>query len=125
MYALGTRNLQVSTLFGAQTLTVTGNSASADVKGTSSGGQHEQRVHINLQTVTGTTPTIVFQAQDSPDNTTFTNIIGATTATLTAAGATDFYFKSQNRYVRLVATLGGTTPAFTLSADLYEKLRTV
>jgi len=124
-YVLGLRTVTVFSMFAPQALTATTNGASVDMKGTSSGGEHEQRLHYNIPTVTGTTPTLTLQVQDSPDNATFTNVINAVTATITTTAVGDLYFKSQNRYLRVVATAGGTTPSYTLSVDLYETLRNV
>lgn len=125
MSALSVRQLRIDQLFPPAAQTVTVNGTGVDLKGSANAGTHEFRVRINVGAVTGTTPTLVAKIQDSPDNSTFTDVAGATTATLNAAGIVEFYFKTTQRYVRLVLTLGGTSPNYTMDADLVSVLRTV
>jgi len=93
-------------------------------------------VVVNLGTVTGTTPTAVFKLQGSADSgTTWVDLPGAATATLTATGvyaievfpgittaagvATSGNIATSStalpRTWRVVWTLGGTTPSFTIT----------
>jgi len=69
----------------------------------------------------GTNPTNV-KLQDSADNTTFTDITGATFTQVTSTASQQklsFNANDVNRYVRAVATIGGTSsPAFTASVTL-------
>ncbi len=71
---------------------------------------------------TGTTPTLAVKLQDSPDNSTWTDITGATFTGLTdaAAGNEDINVDLDvaERYIRAVATIGGTNPSFTYGVDL-------
>jgi hypothetical protein len=84
-------------------------------------------VVVNVGTVTGTTPTCTVKIQDSPDNSTFTDVSGAATASLTAAGTVSFPvdLDSTNRYLRAVATIAGTTPVFPLAVNLIARKRAV
>lgn len=123
-WTLGTRLINVLQVLTPQALIATANSANIDLKGVA-GNQHELRLHTNVGTVTGTTPTLVAQVQDSPDGITFTNVPNAVTASLVAAGVVDIYFKTVNRYVRVVNTLTGTTPSYTMVQELYTVPRTV
>ncbi len=65
--------------------------------------------------------TYSFKLQDSPDNSTFTDRSPAVVAPVSAsapAGSIVIGAFVQQRYVRLVATLAGTTPSITYSAYL-------
>ncbi len=126
-YPSGAKTIRIDQLFApaAQTTVGATNGSGIDLKGTVNPGVHEHRVRVNVGPVTGTSPTCIVKIQDSPDNSTFTDISGAATASLTAAGVTDFYFRTNNRYVRAVITLGGTTPSFTMAVDLLSGLRNV
>jgi hypothetical protein len=67
--------------------------------------------------ITGTSPTVVFSLDESADgSTSWTAVTGATTAALTAVGSAVFYGKPTKNYVRVTATIGGTTPAVTGNA---------
>jgi hypothetical protein len=62
-----------------------------------------------------------FKVQDSPDNSAWTDRSPAVVAPVTVAapsGVISVGAFIQQRYVRLVATLGGTTPSITYSANL-------
>jgi len=123
-FILGTKDITVSQLLTIQAITATGNSSSIDLKGVAAANNmHEMRVHINIGVVTGTTPTLTVQMQDSPDNSAWTNVANAVTGTLNASGATDLYYRSVNRYQRAVLTVGGTSPSFTMAIDLYTPNR--
>jgi len=63
--------------------------------------------------ITGTSPTVVFSFDESNDGTTWTAMAGATTAALTAVGSAVFCGKATKNFVRVTATIGGTTPAVT------------
>lgn len=100
---------------GAQTATF--NSSVLDF---GSGGTPHRGVHaeITVQAVTGTAPTLAVKAQHSDDNSTYTDLAFAHTASITAAGLYSLSFDTPKRYVRLVNTIGGTTPSFTMAEDL-------
>jgi hypothetical protein len=63
--------------------------------------------------ITGTTPSVVFSFDESNDGTTWTPMTGATTASITAVGCAVFCGKATKNYVRVTATIAGTTPAVT------------
>lgn len=74
---------------------------------------------------TGTTPTLDLKLQQSDDNSTFTdvpiaqNVDGTAFAQVTTvASFQERTYKPQSRYVRAVATIGGTTPSFNCAAIL-------
>lgn len=84
---------------------------------------------INVGAVTGTTPQLVAQVQDAPDNVTFTNVVGPNagapnSVTITATGRfLIFVVTSLQRYIRLNYTVTGTTPVFPLSAVVWADQR--
>lgn len=68
---------------------------------------------VHITAITGTTPTLVVKLQESSDNSSWSDVTGATTATLNAVGSVVIFGAPQKGYVRAVATIGGTTPAVT------------
>ena len=118
--------------------TATGNGATQ-----TNAGNKGVQILIALGAVSGTTPTAVFKVQGSVDGgTTFYDIPGATTASLTAtgnfgimvypgaattagtttSGATATASMGLPRTWRLVWTIGGTTPSFAITAVQYNYL---
>jgi hypothetical protein len=71
--------------------------------------------------VSGTSPTLNGKLQSSPDNSTWTDIAGATFAQVTA---TDSFLKigvqvtAAAKFIRYVGTIAGTTPSFTMGVVL-------
>lgn len=77
----------------------------------------------------GTSPTMIVKIQDSPDNSTFTDISGAVFTTATDAVAVDEEIvidaDKQARYIRAVGTVGGSnTPTFTYAVVGYGAKKT-
>lgn len=69
---------------------------------------------VTCGAASGTTPTLDLKVQYSADGSTgWTDITGATFTQLTAAGREAIRFVSPQRYIRIVATIAGTTPSFT------------
>jgi hypothetical protein len=87
-------------------------------------------VQIDLGTVTGTTPTCVVKLQQSSNDNTadasgaadaYTDVTGATISLTDAdaSGVTGFMCYNYNeKYLRAVATIGGTNPTFNSSVTL-------
>lgn len=76
--------------------------------------------------VSGTTPTMAGKVQESPDGSTWSDISGATFTTVTATGNTQaIRFERAQRYLRYVATLGGTTPSFAAAVVIGEQKKQV
>lgn len=77
---------------------------------------------LSIGAVTGTTPAAAVKVQHSPDNVTFTDTPEGTLATLTAADANTAraFVLPQTiyPYIKVVETISGTTPSFTLGALL-------
>jgi hypothetical protein len=75
---------------------------------------------INVGTVSGTAPTCDVKVQESSDNSSFTDISGATFTQVTASNKTQLItFKRTKRYVRLVATIAGTSPSFAIAGQVF------
>lgn len=131
------RGMSVATTTGdTGAKTATGNGATQ-----TNVGNKGVQVFIVLGTVSGTTPTAVFKIQGSVDGgTTFYDIPGATTASLTAStnvgimlfpgvtvtagstitGTTAGVSAILPRTWRMVWTIGGTTPSFTITSITYN-----
>lgn len=73
---------------------------------------------VHATAAAGTGPTLVCSLEQSNDQSTWTAIAGSSTATLSAAGNAVSTALVTDDYVRVVATLGGTSPSFTFSASV-------
>ena len=70
--------------------------------------------NIHVTAITGTTPTLSLAIEQSDDNSSYTAITGAGTASnITAAGNVTVGGRVTKPYVRVTSTIGGTTPAVT------------
>ena len=72
-------------------------------------------------TVSGTSPTLDGKLQSSPDNSTWTDITGATFTQVTAGDSYQSIgvdLRKTGGYVRYVGTIAGTTPSFTMGVTL-------
>jgi len=79
---------------------------------------------------TGTTPTLDVKLQDSSDGSTgWADITGAAFAQVTNAAASrqivKFNASAAKRYIRAVATVGGTTPSFACAVSFIGKKQIV
>src|SRR5262245_40646955 len=73
-------------------------------------------------TVGGTSPTLDGKVQESGDNSTWTDIPGATFATVTASNNYQaITFERTRRFVRYVGTIAGTSPSFALAVVISEQ----
>lgn len=92
---------------GAGNLTTTANLASEDIKKT---GFHGMSVQVMVPSVSGTTPTLDVDVQESADDTNWSTI--ASSPQITAAGEYIISFATDKRYVRVALTVGGSSPNF-------------
>jgi len=79
------------------------------------------KARVVTSAISGTSPTVAYKVQHSTDNTTFYDLaeqLGG--ANVTAAGVDWISFESSNAYVRLVATVGGTSPSVTYHSEISE-----
>lgn len=116
--------LKVLDLFRSDARTASGNGTSVDLQGYVNPGIDNMKAYLDVGTVSGTTPTLDVKIQESSDNVTFTDITGATFTQVTATGANqEIHFVTSKRYVRAVATIGGTTPSFSFGVYLLAEQR--
>jgi hypothetical protein len=100
------------------TLTATSNGSALAVPG-ADGGSHIL-VSVHVSAASGTSPTLSCKLQHSDDASSWSDVTGAAqSANLTAAGNALFGGRATKKYVRVVATVGGTTPSFTTSVALF------
>ena len=78
-------------------------------------------VVVNAGAFAGTSPTLDAKVQESSDNSTYTDVTGATMTQLTASGVgTILCIVHTKQYLRVVATVGGSsTPTVYASAVLF------
>lgn len=109
-------NLAVKDLLIAQAGTTTITGTSIDLSGTLQGGHKNVLIFLDIPTVAGTTPSVTVKMQDSPNNTTFTDVTGAAFGAVTTnlSGGTSLLFLTTNRYIRAVATFTANTTSATL-----------
>lgn len=69
---------------------------------------------LRVTGVSGTSPTSDVKVQDSDDGTTYHDLVAF--PRITAAGVFHRTFETPRPYVRLVNTIGGTNPVFTVGA---------
>lgn len=100
--------------FGDTVLTLSAASATTNSGAIAGQGQAAYVLGmVQVTAITGTGPTLVVKMQESSDNSSWSDITGATTATINAAGSAVLFGQPAKGYVRFVATIGGTTPAVT------------
>lgn len=76
--------------------------------------------------VTGTSPSLTGKIQESDDNSTWSDVSGATFNAVTASSNVQtIVFDRTKRYLRHHRTVSGTTPAFLLGVLLGEQKKTV
>lgn len=86
-------------------------------------GYRDAMVVLEVGTVSGTSPTLDVKLQESDDNSTFTDISGATFTQVTASNSSQVKRLAElnvtrKRYVRAVATIAGTTPSFDFATEI-------
>lgn len=100
---------------GAAAVTTTTNGAGVD-NTTVSLANPFWVLDVHVTAASGTAPTLVVKIQDSANNSVFADVAGITTGTLTTTGATRVTGTTTTlrRFWRVVHTVGGTTPSFTV-----------
>ena len=83
-------------------------------------GYNSAAISLETGAVTGTTPTLDVKIQDSADNSTFADLSTPVAFTQVTAANNSQILRleglnatGRRRYIRVVATVGGTTPNFT------------
>ena len=116
-------NLELKNLLPALTRTASANGTSVDLQGYVNPGRRQMKAYLNTGEVSGTTPTQDVKIQESADNTTFTDVSGATFAQQTTIGSEAIHFRTNKRYVRAVTAITGGTPSFTSGCYLLVEKR--
>lgn len=117
MDAYGIGSLTLLNLSPTKTLTASANETGVDVKdfiGTAA-------VILDAAAGTGTTPTDAIKLQSSPDNATWTDVAGGAFTGLTTVASQqrlNVNIDANDRYLRVVDTIAGTTPSYTRSVNL-------
>jgi hypothetical protein len=111
-------NLKFLFSFRPVALTATTNGTGVDTQ-----GYNDAVAVLEVGAVTGTSPTMTVKIQESDDNSTFSDVSGLTFTQVTASNSSQLLRISElnvtrKRYLRAVATIGGTTPSFTTSCEL-------
>jgi len=98
---------------------ILGTAASASENSTEYDGEPYDKIllYVDVTAVTGTNPTLVVGLESSPDNgTTWYSLgNGMTIASVTKQRQV---YENIGLLVRVAATIGGTTPAFTYTVDI-------
>ena len=97
--------------------TSSGDGVSADMKDYIGGAE----ATLDVGAASGTTPTLNVKLQDSEDDSSFADIVGATFAEVTAANKIEsirFDVDAARRHVRAVATIAGSSPSFACGVTL-------
>lgn len=82
-------------------------------------GEISTNAILEVGAVSGTTPTLDVKLQESTDNSSWSDISGATFTQVTAANQRQaIRCLRSKRYVRAVADVGGTTPSFTMCVEI-------
>jgi hypothetical protein len=110
-------------LLPAATRTASANGTGVDLQKYTNPGGRAMKAVLEVGTVTGTSPTLDVKMQQSDDNSTFADISGAAFAQVTAAGLSELHFQATKRYVRAVATIGGTSPSFPCAVVILAQKR--
>ncbi len=98
---------------GDLALTLTAQGAGTVTSGpiTSAGKAGHVLLMVHVSAITGTTPTLNVSMEQSADGTSYSAIAGSAAAQLTAVGNAVAYAFPTANYVRVTATVGGTTPS--------------
>ena len=105
-----------------QTITASANGSSADMIN----GDGPCFAIQQIGAVSGTSPTLAGKIQESTDGSTWTDVSGATFTTVTSSTNTQaITFERTKRYLRYVATVGGTSPSFAVAALVSQQKKQI
>ena len=120
LHNLGSKTYAAS-LLGADSRNASANGTGFDLEG-SNGAEGEAIVILDSEAGSGTSPTLDVKLQESDDNSSWSDISGATFTQVTDGGV-GFQQITVNtndigRYIRAVGTLGGTSPVFVYAVSM-------
>ena len=121
LHNLGSKSY-LGTLLACDSRTASANGTGFDLEG-SNGAEGEAIIILSSDAASaGTDPTLDVKLQESSDDSTYTDISGATFTQVTNAASSQKISINTNdvkRYLRAVGTIGGTSsPAFTYAVEL-------
>ena len=121
LHNLGSKSY-LGTLLACDSRTASANGTGFDLEG-SNGAEGEAIIILSSDAASaGTDPTLDVKLQESSDDSTYTDISGATFTQVTDAASSQKISINTNdvkRYLRAVGTIGGTSsPAFTYAVEL-------
>lgn len=106
-------------LLASAARTATGTSTPVDLDGPITGAV----IEISTTAVSGTTPTLTIDLQDTLDGTNFNKVVTLTASNITASGRVVYRLDARANpiagRVRLAYTIAGTTPSFTFSVSIH------
>ena len=110
----------VKALFSIRPVTATATQTGTGVDTLGYGG--DAMVTLEVGTVSGTSPTLNVKIQESDDNSSFSDITGATFTQVTATGNSQVLRitnlnSTRKRYLRAVGTIAGTSPSFAFGVE--------
>ena len=124
IHNLGSK-IYVASLLGADSRSASANGSSFDLQG-SNDAEGEAIVILDSEAGSGASPTLDVKLQESANDSDWSDISGATFTQVTDGGAgfekISINTNDTERYLRAVATLGGTSPVFVFGVSLvYSK----
>lgn len=84
----------------------------------SPGTANDVLLAVHCTASSGTSPTLNVSLEESSDGSTWTAVTGSGIAQLSAAGNALAFASPSKSYVRVTATVAGTTPSFTFKASV-------
>lgn len=102
----------------AEILAANARTSTATSSGVDSWAQGRSQALVLLLSIgarSGTTPTLDVKLQHSDDDSSYSDVAGAAFAQKTNTGFAELTARNFKRYVRVVATIAGTTPSFTFA----------
>lgn len=97
--------------------------SSANGTGVDTLGYRDGMVVLEVGTVSGTSPTLDVKIQESDDNSSWSDVTGATFTQVTASDSSQVLRVKElnvarSRYIRAVATIAGTSPSFDCACEI-------
>lgn len=105
-------NIKVSVTLDPEERTASENGSTVDTQ-----GYHDAMAVLEVGAVSGTSPTLDVKLQESDDDSTWSDVSGYTFTQVTATDSSQVLRienlnTTRSRYLRLVATIAGTSPSF-------------
>ena len=111
--------MNLANALNAQVITASGSSAAVEIPPMEQVGAAQVAVNIDVTAASGTSPSITFSLEWSDDGSTWATPSPAQSfAALTAVSQVIEEFAVLGAFVRLAWTVSGTTPSFTVTAEM-------